>query len=132
LEAAPAIYEVRDRDDAQLIEAVRHGDVAAYGDLYVQHLGPARSLARQLARTTADGDDLVSEAFIRVLHALRAGGGPNSAIRAYLLTALRHVAYDRTRKERRVELSEDIAESVDPALVSVPFDDTVTATAEKA
>ena len=131
-DAVPATSKVRDHDDAQLIEAVRHGDVAAYGDLYVQHLGAARNLARQLARTTTEADDLVSEAFIRVLHALRAGGGPNSAIRAYLLTALRHVAYDRTRKERRIELSEDIVESVDPALVSVPFDDTVTATAEKA
>jgi RNA polymerase sigma factor (sigma-70 family) len=79
-----------------------------------------------------EADELVSEAFIRVLQVLRAGGGPDSAIRAYLLTALRHTAYDRTRKERRVELSEDITDTVDPALVSIPFDDTVTASTERA
>lgn len=130
--ACPSIRNGRERDDAQLIEAVRHGDVAAYGDLYAQHVGSARNLARQLSRTVTEADDLVSEAFIRVLQVLRAGGGPDSAIRAYLLTALRHTAYDRTRKERRVELSEDITETVDPALVSVPFDDTVMASAERA
>ena len=130
--AFPPSRNVHERDDAQLIEAVRHGDVAAYGDLYAQHVGSARNLARQLSRTVTEADDLVSEAFIRVFQVLRAGGGPDSAIRAYLLTALRHTAYDRTRKERRVELSEDITETVDPALVSVPFDDTVMASAERA
>ncbi|GAA1029173.1 MULTISPECIES: RNA polymerase sigma factor [Amycolatopsis] len=128
----PPFCNVRERDDADLIEAVRHGDVAAYGDLYSQHVGSARNLARQLSRTVTEADDLVSEAFIRVLQALRAGGGPDSSIRAYLLTVLRHTAYDRTRKERRVEPSEDITETVDPALVSVPFNDTVTASAERA
>jgi RNA polymerase sigma factor (sigma-70 family) len=132
IEAVPPICDVRDRDDARLIEAVRGGDIAAYGDLYARHVDSARNLARQLSRTVIEADELVSEAFIRVLQVLRAGGGPDSAIRAYLLTALRHTAYDRTRKERRVELSEDITDTVDPALVSIPFDDTVTASTERA
>lgn len=132
IEAVPPIRDVRDRDDARLIEAVRRGDIAAYGDLYARHVDSARNLARQLSRTVTEADELVSEAFIRVLQVLCAGGGPDSAVRAYLLTALRHTAYDRTRKERRVELCEDITETVDPALVSVPFDDTVTTSAERA
>ena len=131
-ETVAPIYQVRERDDAELLEAVRQGDIEAYGDLWARHVSSACNLARQLSRTAAEADDLVSEAFIRVLHTLRAGGGPDSAIRAYLLTALRHVAYDRTRKERRIELSEDIGQSVDPALISIPFDDTVTATTERA
>ena len=131
-EADAPIRDASERDDAQLIDAVRQGDVSAYGELYAHHVDSARNLARQLSRTQTEADDLVSEAFIRVLHTLRAGGGPDSAVRAYLLTALRHLAYDRTRKERRVELSEDIAQSVDPALVSIPFDDPVTATADRA
>lgn len=121
----------RARGDVQLIEAVRC-DVAAYGDLYAHHVGYARRLARQLSRTAAEADDLVSEAFIRTLNALRAGGGPDSAIRAYLRTAVRHAAYDRYREERRVELSGDITDAVDGVLASVPLDDTATATVEKA
>jgi hypothetical protein len=37
--------------DVDLIEAVRGGAVEAYGKLYARHLGAARNLARQLARS---------------------------------------------------------------------------------
>jgi DNA-directed RNA polymerase specialized sigma24 family protein len=50
----------------------------------------------------------VADAFTKVLDTLRAGKAPDSAFRAYLLTALRHAAYDRTRKNVRVDLSEDM------------------------
>ncbi|ASO22542.1 RNA polymerase sigma factor (sigma-70 family) [Actinoalloteichus hoggarensis] len=108
--------------DQELIEAVRAGSVEAYGSLYERHVSAAYNLARQLARSPAERDDLVSDAFSKVLDRLRAGNGPDIAFRAYLLTALRHAAYDRTRKERRVEVSEDVA-AVPGVDVSVPFHD---------
>jgi RNA polymerase sigma factor (sigma-70 family) len=125
------IGEIHDRPDSELIEAVRSGNATAYGELYERHVGAAHNLARQLAPSTAERDDLVSEAFSKVLQMLRAGRGPDSAFRAYLLTALRHTAYDKTRKDRKVQLSEDVADAADPALVSVPFNDTVTRQAEQ-
>lgn len=125
------IGEVHDRPDSKLIEAARSGNATAYGELYERHVGAAHNLARQLTPSTAERDDLVSEAFSKVLQMLRAGRGPDSAFRAYLLTALRHMAYDKTRKDRKVQLSEDIADAADPALVSVPFNDTVTRQAEQ-
>jgi RNA polymerase sigma factor (sigma-70 family) len=123
--AATPISEVHDPQDSRLITAVRDGNVAAYGNLYERHVGAAYNLARQLARSSADADDLVSEAFGKVLDTLRVGRGPDSAFRAYLLTALRHTAYDKTRKDRKVELADDIATAVNPMLVSLPFKDTV-------
>ncbi len=116
--------------DAELIESVRGGDVAAYGQLYERHVTAAYNLARQLARSSAEADDLVSEAFSKVLDVLRGGGGPDVAFRAYLLTALRHNAYDKTRRDRKVELSEDVSE-VAPEAVSVPFRDTAVAGLER-
>uniref|UniRef100_UPI000D71975E sigma-70 family RNA polymerase sigma factor n=1 Tax=Actinokineospora spheciospongiae TaxID=909613 RepID=UPI000D71975E len=112
--------------DAELIEAVRDGRTAAYGPLYERHVGAARNLARQLARSSVEADDLVSEAFAKVLATLRQGRGPDSAFRAYLLTALRHTAYDKTRRDRRVDLVDDVtqASGVNPEAVSVPFADT--------
>lgn len=97
--AVPA--EIQGPSDAELIDAVRSGQVDAFGSLYERHVSAAYNLAMQLARSRAESDDLVSEAFARVLDTLRAGRGPDSAFRAYLLTALRHVAYDKTRRDRR-------------------------------
>jgi RNA polymerase sigma factor (sigma-70 family) len=93
--------------DAHLIESVRAGQLDAYGQLYERHVSAAYNLARQLARSSAEADDLVSEAFARVLDTLRAGRGPDDAFRAYLLTSLRHVAYDKTRRDRKAELTDD-------------------------
>ncbi|HEY2700570.1 MAG TPA: sigma factor, partial [Pseudonocardiaceae bacterium] len=92
--------EVPGPSDAELIDEVRGGKISSYGALYERHVTAAYNLARQLSRSTAESDDLVSEAFSRVLDTLRAGRGPDVAFRAYLLTALRHVAYDKTRRDR--------------------------------
>ena len=71
--------------DAELISAVRGGDVDAYGTLFERHVEAARRLARQLV-PAGDAEDLVSEAFVKVLGVLQRGGGPDVAFRAYLLT----------------------------------------------
>lgn len=121
------------KSDAELIADVRAGTIASYGTLYERHSGAAHNLARQLARSSSEADDLVSEAFAKVLDTLRGGKGPDTAFRAYLLTALRHTAYDRTRKERRVDLNEDMTDvggAVGEAL-TVPFSDTAVAGLER-
>ena len=121
------------KSDAELIADVRTGQIASYGTLYERHSGAAHNLARQLARSSSEADDLVSEAFAKVLDTLRGGKGPDTAFRAYLLTALRHTAYDRTRKERRVDLNEDMSDAggaVGEAL-TVPFSDTAVAGLER-
>lgn len=125
--------EVHGPGDAELIDSVRNGSTSAFGDLYQRHVSAAYNLARQLARSPAEADDLVSDAFAKVLDTLRDGRGPDVAFRAYLLTTLRHTAYDRTRKERKVELSDDVTavSGVDTDQVSVPFSDTAVAGLER-
>jgi RNA polymerase sigma factor (sigma-70 family) len=122
--------DVEGPSDAELIDTVRKGTVSAYGSLYERHVTAAYNLARQLSRSPAEADDLVSEAFAKVLDTIRAGRGPDSAFRAYLLTALRHTAYDRTRRERKVELSDDV-ETADGAHTAEPFSDTAIAGLER-
>lgn len=95
--------------DAVLIDSVRRGEVGAYGELYQQHFDSAYCLARRFGRGTADADDLVAETFARVLATLLAGRGPDSAFRAYLLATLRHLAYDKARQDRRLQLVEDFS-----------------------
>ncbi|MCU1682274.1 MAG: hypothetical protein JWQ81_3013 [Amycolatopsis sp.] len=125
--------EFNGKSDAELIDAVRGGTIAAYGTLFERHSTAAHNLARQLARSGAEADDLVSEAFAKVLDTLRAGKGPDSAFRAYLLTALRHTAYDKTRKDKRIDLTEDMSDAggaVGEAL-TVQFSDTAVAGLER-
>lgn len=118
--------------DAELIDEVRRGTVSAFGTLYQRHAPSAHKLAQQLVRSPAESEDLVSEAFMRVLNILREGRGPNSAFRAYLHTALRHVAYDKIRRDRKVELVDDVATVSDVRMewISEPSDDTVIVTLE--
>lgn len=94
--------------DGELIEAVRNGSVEAFGELYERHSRAALSLAKQLARSTSEAEDFVSDAFTKVLDTLRSGRGPDTAFRAYLLTTLRHTAYDRTRRERKLQFTDDV------------------------
>jgi RNA polymerase sigma factor (sigma-70 family) len=114
--------------DAELIAAVRSGDVGAYGVLYRRHAGAARTQARRLVGSGPEADDLVAEAFARVLDALRDGRGPDQAFRAYLLTTLRNTLYDQTRRDRRLEWSDDMGRH-DPG---VQWEDTAVAGLEAA
>ena len=119
--------------DAVLIDAVRDGDLDVYGALYARHVAAAYNLARQLTRSQAQDDDLVSDAFAKVLASLKQGGGPDAAFRAYLLTATRHTAYDKTRRDRKLELSDDVetVSGINPDAVSAPFVDTAVIKLEK-
>lgn len=110
---------LQETGDAELISAVRGGDVSAYGPLFERHVEAARRLARQLVGQ-ADADDLVSDAFAKVLRVLQGGGGPDVAFRAYLLTSIRRLHVDRIRATSRLHSTDDM-EAFDPG---VPFRDT--------
>jgi RNA polymerase sigma factor (sigma-70 family) len=120
LPESPAPADPDGPSDAELITATRTGDPGAYDVLYRRHVVAANRLARTLVRDRSAADDLVAEAFARVLATLRAGHGPDLAFRAYLLTSLRNTFYDQTRRERRLEVTDDLT----PYDKGVPFQDT--------
>ncbi|AHH99640.1 sigma-70 family RNA polymerase sigma factor [Kutzneria albida] len=95
--------------DNELIRQVRSGQRQAFHQLYVRHSTSAYNLAWHLTGNAAEADDLVAEAFARVLSALRGDGGPNSAFRTYLLTTLRNIAYEQHRRDSRVKPQADMA-----------------------
>jgi RNA polymerase sigma factor (sigma-70 family) len=108
--------------DPELISRVREGDVAAYGILFSRHVDAATRLARLMVNGS-DADDLVSEAFVKVLNVLLGGGGPDVAFRAYLLTAVRRLHIDKVRSNQRLTTTDDLT-PFDPG---VPFTDTAVA-----
>ena len=113
--------------DADLIEASRTGDAAAYDSLYRRHVAAAHGLARQLVRNRAEADNVVAETFAKILDLLHRGGGPDDAFRPYLLTAVRRAAYDRHRAERRQFVTDEM-EAFDRG---VPFADPAVADLER-
>src|ERR1700712_1748167 len=108
--------------DPELISRVREGDVGAYGTLFARHVDAATRLARLLVGGP-DADDLVSEAFVKVLNVLLGGGGPDIAFRAYLLTAVPRLHVDKVRSIQRAAPTGDLT----PYDRGVPFPDTAVA-----
>jgi len=82
--------------DAELITAVRAGAEDAFAQLWRRHEAAALRLARQITNPS-NAEDLVSESFVRVLRALRGGGGPDGAFRPYLFSTLRRLNIDNAR-----------------------------------
>src|SRR5262245_24375463 len=97
-----------DTGDDELIAAVQAGRTDAFGELYARHVAAARRLAEAIAAGPADAEDLVAEAFTRVLATLRLGRGPAHAFRAYVLTTLRRACYDSSRRDRRLRFTGDL------------------------
>lgn len=85
------------RHDDDLLKRWRAGDRRAGAELYQRHHDDARGYARRLARGVGDPDDVVAEAFAKVLGAMRRGQGPRDGFRRYLFTAVRSCAFDAHR-----------------------------------
>ena len=81
----------------------------SYGELYVEYAPAARGLALSMVPPDV-ADDVVAEAFARVLAAIQAGGGPDHAFRPYLLAAVRNLANDWIAARRRVTVIGDLDE----------------------
>jgi RNA polymerase sigma factor (sigma-70 family) len=107
-----------DIPDEQLTERARHGDRGAFGELYRRHHREARAAARRALRSTADADDVVSEAFAGVLNALNNGRGPRDNFRIYLLACVRNGC-----RRRRPVVADCDGESEDDSRKPVMFED---------
>ncbi|MFE1175039.1 sigma-70 family RNA polymerase sigma factor [Streptomyces sp. NPDC058773] len=95
--------------DAQLLSALRAGDDSAYEEMYRRHAAAVRRYARSCCRDVHTAEDLTGEVFARTLQAVRGGAGPETAVRAYLLTTVRRVAAAWAQTARREQLVEDFA-----------------------
>ncbi|MEQ4721993.1 sigma-70 family RNA polymerase sigma factor [Nonomuraea sp. B19D2] len=112
------------QSDAELLQAVREGNAAAYGLLYERHAAAARALAKQFVRRV-EVEDVVAESFTKILDLVGRGGGPESGFRTYLLTVVRRTVHDRSRFESGEMTTGEIGEYdpgvpfVDPSLVGL-------------
>ncbi|HEV7536661.1 MAG TPA: sigma-70 family RNA polymerase sigma factor, partial [Acidimicrobiia bacterium] len=99
----------------ELLDRAREGDRSAFGTLYLRHRDAARKVAGMCASSAADAEDAVAEGFARVFAALPRMAGRQIAFRPYLLTCVRNAATDRLRRERRIDLREQMPETAGSA-----------------
>ncbi|WP_344094776.1 sigma-70 family RNA polymerase sigma factor [Streptomyces stramineus] len=110
--------------DTELVVRMRSGESEAYEELYRRHARAVRRYARSCCRDDHTAEDLTNEVFASTLQAVRGGAGPNTAVRAYLLTTVRRVAAAWARTTRREQLVEDFAVfAASAARASVAADD---------
>ncbi|MCA6095570.1 sigma-70 family RNA polymerase sigma factor [Streptomyces sp. SCA3-4] len=96
--------------DLELVTRLRGGESSdAYEELYRRHADAVRRYARTCCRDDHTAEDLTNEVFTSTLQAVRRGAGPDSAVRAYLLTTVRRVAAAWAKTAKREQLVEDFA-----------------------
>jgi RNA polymerase sigma factor (sigma-70 family) len=128
----PTDNEPNAADDLTLQGIVRRGDRSAFATLHRRHVGAAYSQARQLTRCAAEADDLVAEAFLRLLDQI-VHRGQITAFRAYLLTTVRHLAYDHTRSRKKLSVTPDLTTlpGIPPDVLTVAVADSTMAATER-
>jgi len=98
--------EVATLGDAELVARSRDGEDESYAELFRRHQPAALGLARTLTDHSA-ADDIVAEAFEKLLLRIRGGGGPESAFRPYLMQTVRTVAVDASRRTSRLVVADE-------------------------
>ena len=112
------------RTDDQLLVATRGGDPDAFAELWLRYEADARSFARSLV-PTGDVDDVVNEAFAKVLNAIRRGGGPSSHPVRYIMVTVRSAAYSAGSarvRNRRLQRRLRNERQVSPGTPALPDD----------
>jgi RNA polymerase sigma factor (sigma-70 family) len=85
------VLSAAELSDTELAQRVRDGDREVYGELWHRHADAGRAAARRVT-DRFDADDLVQEAFARILETLGSGNGPQGAFRPYLYATIDRVA----------------------------------------
>jgi RNA polymerase sigma factor (sigma-70 family) len=85
---------------ARLSDAEEDDAAAAFAELFRRHHAAGRRLALRLAGPSM-ADELVAEAFTRILALMRRGEGPRAAFRAYLGLTIRSLHVNHVRVDRR-------------------------------
>lgn len=96
--------------DAELVRATRDGSRRAYAALYARHYLSALKYAKTL--TSSDAEDVVSEAFLKVYAAIKAGRGPEQDVRYYIRSAVRNTYISMVRARRAAPAGDAIEDVV--------------------
>jgi len=87
-------------DDSDLLDALRGGDEAAFGELVNRYHGSLKRFARSFGATDAVAEEIVQETWLGVLQGIDGFEG-RSSLRGWLFGVLKNQARRRSERERR-------------------------------
>jgi RNA polymerase sigma-70 factor (ECF subfamily) len=91
-----------DREDRDLVELARAGDIQSFEALYARHKGPLFRTALAITRERAAAEELLQETFLRAFrHLARIDLGPGASLRPWLHRIVINLAYDWTARRKR-------------------------------
>lgn len=105
--------------DAELLDATRAGDTAAFAVLWERHSRAGLTAARHLG-SPSHAEDIVSEAYLRILELVIDGRGPHGAFRPYLYRTVQTIAADHWRNP---EDTSDTLDQVPDLTEAGPWED---------
>ncbi|HRG99371.1 MAG TPA: sigma-70 family RNA polymerase sigma factor [Polyangiaceae bacterium] len=110
-----------DAEDAELVARIGGGDVGAAAALYDRHAGALFPLALRIVRDRAEAEDVLHDAFVALAERAAQYERAKGSVIAWLVTLVRNLAIDRTRRrDRRGSLQREIIAFEPPAVVKDP------------
>jgi len=108
VDAADVTPSTSHKEDAELVLAIRMGDVERFTSWYEEMYDDAWRFARRLSRDADQANDVVQDVFWSIWNR-RASWEVRGSVRAYVLGAIRRRALNRLRHDRVVRHAADRA-----------------------
>jgi RNA polymerase sigma-70 factor (ECF subfamily) len=107
--------------DGELLRRIGAGDTLAVAELYDRHAGLLMALSLRIVRDRAEAEDVLHDAFVLVGERARQYVPERGAVGAWLVTLVRNLSIDRTRRrERRGAIARDVLAHDPEALAGRP------------
>jgi len=88
------------RNDAELIQASKRGDLSAFEEIHAVHAGRMKSIALHMLGDRSDAEDAVQEAFLKIYRGVGAIQS-DSTLAPWIYRILLNCCHDLGRKRRR-------------------------------
>jgi RNA polymerase sigma-70 factor (ECF subfamily) len=115
----------RDALDAAAIQRICGGDDAALAEIYDRYAPVALGLALKIVRDQSEAEDVVHDAFVAIVERAGQYRPERGSVAAWLITTVRNLALDRTRRRtRRAQITEEelrhepAEEALDPETIA--------------
>lgn len=110
----PESNDLAELSDIELIDLTRSGDGTAFSALWSRHYKAGVRAAISITGQH-DPEDMVQEAFARILQAIHGNGGPKEVFRPYLYTVLRSVSMNWSRDRNDSSSLDELGVDQEPA-----------------